>query len=60
MTSTLAVLRVDGASCFTRKSQAVPGCGAQILVATGLDKLWPAQNSAIPTAARPAQAWSTG
>lgn len=39
------------AGCSTRKGQAVPGCGAQILVATGLDKLWPAQNSGIPTAA---------
>lgn len=47
MTSTLAALKVDRAGCSTRKSQ--------ILVATGLDKLWPAQNSGIPTAARAAQ-----
>lgn len=40
MTSSLAVLRLDGAGCSTRKSQAVPGCGAEILMATGLGKLW--------------------
>lgn len=40
--------------------QEKPGCGAQILVATGLDKLWPAQNSGVPTAARVAQAWRMG